>query len=162
MAFGDQVKEAFEKSEVVQKIKERVDTIFSEFDYLKSSVDELKEWDSVGEILTNMVKITDFVTHVVVAVELSANELIDSVEGLTIQNSAKLDAAVEILDNMIKLPVYLEILDGPAIRILLSQSVTYLNKYLGHTWNLDFAREAFSQGVDYISYVQKKFLELLK
>lgn len=46
----------------------------------------------------------------------------------------KLDAVVTFLDDIIRLPFYLEWFDGPAIRLLVSQLVGLLNRVFGKDW----------------------------
>lgn len=136
---------------VVSKLKERVNEFIEEFEGLKSSIDEASEWDTLPEIISNIGNMTSFVINVILAVELSANELMDEVEAVT--SGEKLEAAAEVLDELLDLPWYLEVIDGPAFKILISFGVSMLNKYLGNDWDLDAAREALSQGTDFIKTV---------
>ena len=162
--FGDIFKKLFDvEDEQVKQIVEKTCGLFSEFTYLKESMDELSEWDSAEEIINNMIKVNDFVTHAIVVVEMAVNKLCEEVTGFEVNSNLKLEAAVVFLDKMIQLPLYLEPFDGPAIRILLSQCVAQLNKYLGnHNWDLGMAVEAFQKGIDYITYLQRKFFEVLQ
>lgn len=49
----------------------------------------------------------------------------------------KLDALVEYLDSKIKLPWFLEIFDGPALKFLISALVSEFNRTWGHLWLTD-------------------------
>lgn len=140
--------------DVVEKIKNRVDELIEEFDGLKSSIDEVSEWDSLGEIITNIGSITNFIINVVLAVEFSVKELADEIEDIT--GVEKREAAVQVLDELLDLPWYLEMVDGPAFEIILSIVVDMLNKYMGNDWNLDFVREVFSYGGDIISLFKSR------
>lgn len=63
------------------------------------------------------------------AIEFSTLESVDEPSG-----RKKLDIAVEFLDDMIKLPFYLEWFDGKAIKFLLSWAVAGLNSHIGDSW----------------------------
>ena len=141
-------------TDVIEKIKERVDELIGEFDGLKDSIDEASEWDSLGEIIANISSITNFVINIVLAVELSVNELAGEIEDITGEEKRK--AAVQILDDMLDLPWYLEVIDGPAFEIILSMVVDMLNKYMGNDWNLDFIREIFAKGGSIISLFKSR------
>jgi hypothetical protein len=46
----------------------------------------------------------------------------------------KRDAVVKIIDDLIKLPFYLELLDGLVIGIIIDRIISALNKKFGHSW----------------------------
>lgn len=68
-----------------------------------------------------------------------------------VASGAKLEAVVTFLDEKIKLPFYLEILDGPAIRFSIAQVVTFLRAKLGPDWpaKLEAMKAARTQAIDH-------------
>jgi hypothetical protein len=50
------------------------------------------------------------------------------------QGSAKRDAVVEFLDDVIQLPIYLEWLDGKLIGMAIDALIGWLNLTQGHDW----------------------------
>lgn len=140
--------------DVVDRIQVRVDEVLTEYDGFKGKLDEAQEWNSLTEIISNIGTLTDFVIDVVLAVELSAREVADEFESIT--GAEKREAAAQLLDDLLDLPWYLEVIDGPAFEILLSVVVEMLNKYMGHDWNLDFIREALDSGLSFISIFKRE------
>lgn len=140
--------------DVIELIKERVIELLEKYDGFKSTMDEAKEWDSLQDIMINARTFTDFVIDVVLAVELSANDVVDEFEGIS--GSEKRKAAARILDDLIDLPWYLEVIDGPAFEIMLSLIVEMLNKYMGHDWNLNFIREALDSGLSFVQIYKRE------
>lgn len=114
-------------------IKEIAMDIINESKELVSEIDELKEWDSFTEILSNISKIVTFITGVVVAIENVAREF--SEENIT--GDQKLDAAASIMDDFIKGNIWLEIVDKWLFRIVISVVVHYVNEKYGKLWPID-------------------------
>lgn len=114
-------------------IKEIAMDIINESKELVSEIDELKEWDSFTEILSNISKIVTFITGVVVAIENVAREF--SEENIT--GDQKLDAAASIMDDFIKGNIWLEIVDKWLFRIVISVVVHYVNEKYGKLWPVD-------------------------
>lgn len=54
-----------------------------------------------------------------------------------LEGFVKLDALVEFLDDKIKLPWFLEIFDGLALKFLISALVAEFNRKWGHLWLTD-------------------------
>lgn len=140
--------------DVIERIQERVDELLDEYNGFKGTLDEAQEWNSLTEIITNIGTLTDFVIDVVLAVELSAREISDEFESIT--GAEKREAAAQLLDDLLDLPWYLEVIDGPAFELLLSVVVEMLNKYMGHDWNLGFMREALASGLSFIQIFKRE------
>ena len=70
-----------------------------------------------------------------------------------IKSEDKLEAAASYIDDAVKLPWYLETIDGPTFKIVLSIVVFYLNKQLGNDWGLDKVRESIRTGSDFIKSI---------
>lgn len=86
-----------------------------------------------GKVSWEVIKAGNTVLHDlfftgIAAVEKNAYDLGEVAKG------AKLDALVEFLDKIIKLPFYLEFVDGPAIRLMIVGIVGSLDKVLGKDW----------------------------
>lgn len=128
----------------VEQLKARCTEILATAKGTWSEMDEISEWDSLGEVISNASKITSLLENIAITVEIAANDLADTVEGL--QSGDKLDAAAAILDDLIKLPWYLEIVDGDIFRIMIGMAVEGLNRRFGKEWDLTKLREAAAQG----------------
>ena len=89
------------------------------------TMNELKEWNSFSEIAANAAKVNKMVVKVIAAVEIAQENIKSDFEG--INSGEKLEAAVQILDDMIKLKWYLEIFDGPIIKVLITMAVDLIN-----------------------------------
>lgn len=70
-------------------------------------------------------------TRVVGAVEKAA--VVGS--GIIKGGEAKLSVAAQYLDDLVKLPWWLELFDKMIFRFILSITVSFLNNKLGHVWN---------------------------
>jgi len=138
----------------VLAIKEEASKLIQNAILVKTSMDELREWDSLEEVLNNIVLATTFITDLILAIEIAVDNISDDVEG--IKSGEKLDAAVSILDDIIELPWYMEIFDEAAFKMLISSIVTMMNKWFGNDWNLDAAREALATGKEYIELIKNK------
>lgn len=133
-------------SNIVDLIKEKVNENRLEGTALMAQMDELQEWDSLDEILENINLIRQFFVNVILDVELVALTLLDEVEA--IHGGDKLDAAVELIDEYVKFPLMIEIVDGPAIKMALSMLVDSINKKFGPDWKLDEIRARIEHGID--------------
>jgi hypothetical protein len=137
-------------SENVKKIKDEVNKQLENAKALKASMDELDEWDSIQEIIQNFKKIGNFITGIVMAVEVAADNLKNELADL--KSEEKLDAAVQVLDDKVKLPWYLEAIDGPTFKLVLSFAVFFLNGMQGSNWDLTQVRKALDEGLDKIGF----------
>ena len=140
---------------VIKKIQNRVDELIKKFNGLKASVDEASEWSSLKDVIVNASSLVTFTTDIVLAVEISAKEVANEF-GFVVSGNDKLKAAAKTIDSVLRLPWYLEIIDGFIIEIVLSFAVSVLNKYIGNDWDLDFAKEIFLYGGDFISLFKQK------
>lgn len=134
---------------IVDLIKEKVNENRFEGEALMAKMDEFHEWDSLDEILENINDVRQFFVNVILDVEEVAYALLDEVGA--IHGGDKLDAAVELIDSYIDLPIMLELIDGPAIKIALSMLVQTLNTKYGSDWKLDELRAKVEEGVDLIT-----------
>lgn len=135
-------------SNVVELIKSKVAENQYEGEALISQMDTIAEWDSIEEVISNINAVRQFCVNVILDVEDVCVALIDEVDG--IRSGEKLDAAVEIVDDYIKLPFYAELIDGVAIRLLISFMVDILNAKFGKDWKLNELRQKVREGADLV------------
>lgn len=133
----------------IEVIKEKAATIITNVKEIKEQIDEASEWDSITKVIGNIGKLNNLVMEIVLAVEVVANDAADDIEDL--KSSDKLEAAVELLDDAIKLSFWLELVDAHAFRLVISVGVDYLNQQYGDDWNLDVVRDAIDEGVSLIT-----------
>jgi hypothetical protein len=141
-------------SEGFELIKEKIEEIIIDSVALKESMDELSEWDSIEEIMANFGAVQKFAQNVVLVVEIAAAEITS-----TLKNEEKLLAATNTIDNLIKLPWYLELVDGPIIHTFLKGAVYYLNKTFGQDWDLVAALDSVKSGRDFFELMLEKKAE---
>lgn len=133
---------------VVELIKAKVAENQFEGEALLAQMDTIAEWDSLDEVIENIHALRQFCINVVLDVEEVCMVLLDEVDG--IRSGEKLDAAVEIIDDYIKLPFYAELFDGTAIRLVISMMVDVLNTKYGKDWKLNELRQKVREGADLV------------
>lgn len=137
---------------------DKVNQFISDFKILKDQIDDAKSWDSLPKIIENISKLRNFITNIVVTVELAVNIVKEGVDDYQkIPSEEKLNIAVKILDDAIKLPFWLEVFDEHILKILISLSVDYLNDRLGKDWEIKWIKEALNSGIDFEKYFKDKF-----
>lgn len=137
---------------------DKVNQFISDFKILKDQIDDVKSWDSLPKIIENISKLRNFITNIVVTVELAVNIVKEGVDDYQkIPSEEKLNIAVKILDDAIKLPFWLELFDEHILKILISLSVDYLNDRLGKDWEIKWIKEALNNGTDFEKYFKDKF-----
>lgn len=122
----------------IEMIKERAMVLMSEAGMLRETMDEMSEWNSVGEIITNVKSVHKYLVRVVRFIQQAAKELGEEFE--TSEN--KLEAAASIVDDMLDLPFYLEMIDGPVIKVVLSLVVSFVKDKYGD-WDFDLLDKHF-------------------
>ncbi len=90
-----------------------------------SGMDEIAEWDTPVEFMSNVASLTGMVYEVVGIVEAGAKEAVEFVT-----SKDKRDAAVQAIDDMIKLNPVMEAFDGIIIGMLVDGVVASLNATL--------------------------------
>lgn len=101
------------------------------------SMNETSEWDSAKDVIANVASLYKFVYKVVVAIEEATILILkETDEFLEIDSEDKLDAAAALVDKYLILPFYLELFDGPAIKIIISFVVTFINDKFGDVWDI--------------------------
>lgn len=135
----------------IEIIKEKALTIIGNVKDIKEQMDEASEWNSLGEIISNIGKLNALIMDIILAVELVANDAIDDLEDL--KSSDKLEAAVQIIDDLTNLPFWLELVDAHVFRLVISVLVEVINSKFGNAWNLDIVRDAIEKGVSFIKRI---------
>lgn len=123
----------------VEALKTEGKAIFTEAKNILETMDEFKEWDSVEEIVSNATKINSVILRVVSAIEIAADNLKKDIDDIS--SGDKLDAAVAILDDALKLPWYLEFVDNIAIKITITLAIDLLNQTDGRKFDTKQALE---------------------
>jgi len=136
----------------VEKLVDQSKGILLESKNMIAGMDELSEWNSIGEIITNFKEVYQFIIKVTLAVEIASDDIFDDVEGL--KSKDKAEAAAQLLDDMVDLPFFLEAIDKPVFVMLISMAVQGLNSRFGKDWNLDAARESVHTGSEFFNHVQ--------
>ena len=101
--------------EILDKAKDLVK------DHISEDIEKV-EFNSLDDIVKNIKIFYDIVKKVVAIIEVAGSD--------TDEGKDKLEAAVKIIDDMIKLPWWMEPADGPIIKIVLSMMVNFLNQQL--------------------------------
>jgi uncharacterized protein YcbX len=109
----------------IEALKKRALEIIEEARSTFKEIDEAKEWKGITSFITNMKKVVKLTVKVVSAIEVAYHEVSVVVTGLTSEN--KLDAAVQILDDVVKLPMYLEWMDQIILKTVISSVVEMIN-----------------------------------
>ena len=135
----------------VEVIKERTKELLEEGKNLFETMNSFSDWNSLSEIITNFSTISKFINNLVLAVEIAVNDAADDIEDL--KSEDKVEAAAEIMDEMIELPFFLESIDRKVFSLMISMAVEALNTKFGKEWNLDIAREVVKEGKDFVAKV---------
>ena len=106
----------------VERLVSKVRELYEEYSAEDSPIRRAK-FRGIKDILENIDTFSKVVTDVIALVEVASAAVDDLVSG-----EAKLDAAAEVIDDMVKLPWYFEVADGPLIKVVLSYAVNLLNK----------------------------------
>jgi len=128
-------------ADTVKQLVEKVKELWDEYRADEGPLQRIK-FRSVEDILKNIDSFSRIVNDVISLTEL-ASEVIEDV-----QSGDKLDAAVDLLDDMLKLPWYLEIADGMVIKVILSYAVNLINKSKEGRLSVERAKLILADPVD--------------
>lgn len=95
----------------------------------KESMDELEEWNSPAEILNNLKTVAALMGRAMICVETAVVQT-----GKILSSEEKRAAAAQVLDAMVPLPGFAEMLDGPAFEYGLGFIANLWNSKVGHAW----------------------------
>jgi len=110
----------------VSALKGEAIGIFKDAKDILESMNEVNEWNSVEEILTNMDKLNAVILRVISSVEVAAENL--KADYTDIKSGDKLETATAMLDDAIKLPFWLELIDGVVIKVAISMAISLMNQ----------------------------------
>lgn len=122
-------------SQIVEMIVDKATKIIDDSKELKEEIDEIREWNSFSKIVQNISKIVKFFESVAISVENVYVEIKDDFAGSS--GADKLEAAAIIIDEIVELPIWLELIDKYIIKIVISTVVHYLNERYGREWLLE-------------------------
>lgn len=106
----------------VANLNQALKTLTHEFDWNPFNNDG-DEYDGFWpEVRHNMDLVNDVIMATVMVLEKA------TVGGRELKSPEKLDIAVGVLDEALRLPWYAEMFDGPLLKILVSQAVSIMNK----------------------------------
>lgn len=132
-------------------LKERALTIINESKTVLEQLNKFEDWNSLIDIISNIKTLTKFSYNLVSIIEISVDDMANELTDL--QSEDKLDAAVFILDDALKLGWAAEIVDGMIIKIIIKYAVDTLNNLLGNDWNIDRIKQALKDGKDFITTI---------
>lgn len=135
----------------INALKVKTQELLEEGKNTFAEMDEFSEWNSLGEVITNMGKISSFVNKLVMAIEVAANDAFDDVEGFKAED--KIEAAAQLMDDMIALPFFLESIDKKVFSLMIGMAIEGLNVRFGSDWNMDVLRKAVKDSADVVSKV---------
>jgi hypothetical protein len=135
----------------VEVIKEKTKELLEEGKNLFETMDSFSDWNSLSEIITNFSTISKFINNLVLAVEIAVDDASDDIEEL--KSEEKVEAAAELMDDMIQLPFFLESIDKKVFSLMISMAVEGLNVKFGKEWNLDVARKAVKEGKEFVNEI---------
>ena len=128
----------------MEELKAKVKDFIKNADDVKKSIEQMKDFKNIPDLIKNISAIGTLIMDTIILVEMAATE----VEGL--KSEDKLNTAVSIIDDAITFPWYLELFDGPLLKLIISLGVDYLNKTKGKDWNLEEEKQKLEQGKAFI------------
>jgi uncharacterized protein YukE len=139
-------------NDITNDLKERAEEILSEVDEIKEQMDQLKKWDSASAYIDNIKTVNRIVDKVIAAVEIASNEVKSFIDVVDTMQSAdksktKLDTAIALLDDFIKLPFYLEWADDFALKFIVSSTVEMYNKFIEEKLTFSSAWEIITDNI---------------
>lgn len=132
------------KEELISELKDEVNKIIivvNGHDTFKTRK-QIQDWSDLSDWIDNFKILYKFCKQIVATVSLASDLVVDSVE-----SDVKLEAAVQILDDAMRLPIYVELFDGPLIRIMIKFAVCSLNDKFGHGWKEKDLKELVKTGI---------------
>lgn len=124
----ENIKEYVNKELNLEGMREKAKALKKGFDWNPFDKDNDEYKTAWSEIQNNIRLCKEFLTEIVVTVE-QASYVLGILEG-----GAKLEAAVDYLDSVVRLPLILEWFDKPLFRWLISLAVEWINDKHGHEW----------------------------
>ena len=110
-------------------IEEAIQSFLANAKVIKASVEEIGKIDSLGKVFEAGKEITKLIKAIVALIERVQREF----GGISGKERKKL--VVQTIDNLIKLPFFLEAIDGLVIGFMVDNAVDWINDKYGHEWS---------------------------
>lgn len=131
----------------INKIKAGILAYFTEGSELVASMNELSEWDTMAEVIDNFQKVQTFVENLLLAAAVVVKDL--EADLTDVLEDDEIDAIVTALDEMIKLPWYLEAMDGLVLEAIVRLVKIRIKDKLSEI-DLSKVQEALEAGRQYV------------
>lgn len=133
--------------DMVKLLQDKLVILVEDYKVTKEKMDEISEWNSLTEIRSNTIEIKEFIQRLVILMEAISTDISGEI-GTVVASKDKRNAVVNAIDEMIKLPWFLELFDGPAIGIIVDGVCTALNTVFGNDWNVAEVRDQIAKNKD--------------
>lgn len=133
--------------DMVKLLQDKLVILVEDYKVTKEKMDEISEWNSLTEIRANTIEIKEFIQRLVILMEAISTDISGEI-GTVVASKDKRNAVVNAIDDMIKLPWFLEMFDGPAIGIVVDGVCTALNTVFGNDWNVEEVKKQIAKNKD--------------
>ena len=133
--------------DMVKLLQDRLVILAEDYKVTKDKMDEISEWNSLAEVRANTIEIKEFIQRLVILMEAISTDVTGEI-GAVVMSKDKRNAVVNAIDDMIKLPWFLEMFDGPAIGIVVDGICTALNTVFGNNWNVEDIKKQIAKNKD--------------
>lgn len=131
-------------SKSITNVKNAVNQLLEQGGSSLQSMKELKGWTSARQIVDNIRTLNEFLFQVIYAVEIIMKEIDSNKEIFSSRD--KLDVAVATVDDMLRLPWYLEPFDGLVLEMMISSVVNIINDTYGKVWSTEAMLKYLDKG----------------
>ena len=133
--------------DMVKLLQDKLVILVEDYKVTKEKMDEISEWNSLAEVRANTIEIKEFIQRLVILMEAISTDVTGEI-GAVVMSKDKRNAVVNAIDDMIKLPWFLEMFDGPAIGIVVDGICTALNTVFGNDWNVEDIKKQIAKNND--------------
>ena len=133
--------------DMVKLLQDKLVILVEDYKVTKEKMDEISEWNSLTKIRANTIEIKEFIQRLVILMEAISTDVTGEV-GAVVMSKDKRNAVVNAIDDMIKLPWFLEMFDGLAIGIIVDGVCTALNTVFGNDWNVEEVKKQIAKNKD--------------
>ena len=133
--------------DMVKLLQDKLVILVEDYKVTKDKMDEISEWNSLSEVRANIIEIKEFIQRLVILMEAISTNITGEI-GAVVLSKDKRNAVINAVDEMIKLPWFLELFDGPAIGIVVDGVCTALNTVFGNDWNVAEVRDQIAKNKD--------------
>jgi hypothetical protein len=107
--------------------------------------DKAQCFSSVDDIIFDINKFNTILREVVVIVEIASEEC-EKIVMEEIKPEVKLEEAVKVMDKIVPFKLWSTLADGKTLPMLLSLTVTHINKEFGNDWTTKILKEIWKEG----------------